>query len=152
MLLCKNNVGFLIRPSASVLQHMQVQRIPAPYEPNKYKTDVKLCAAGLWLGVLTPVLAYLAILFPETLEITVLNFAKYAAPNTTLLALSILSALAGSVCLALWVALGQANTILTEPGENKRYLYRGFAEEVDDRKRLCTYLAQLDYYEKQGIK
>ena len=136
---CKRKFKTLFKPTLNIAENMGIERIAVPYEPGKYKMDLSITNAGIYLSLPAPVFAYCAKLHPKEVVVPVLNFVSCKTANLDLLLLSFALMLIGALSLAIWSKLGQAVVIANEPGEKNRYLLRGFAEAVDNDSYYFCY-------------
>ena len=139
LLRCRRELEPLFRPALEVLTHMGVAPVPAPYQPGRFRADFRICSALMWVGVPAPLLCLLARAWTGGP-----GMARSVGPSMTLLIVLLVSfglILLGALSLALWVKFGQAVVIANEKSERKRYLFRGFAEEVYRPDRCTRYRA-----------
>ena len=139
ILRCKRELEPLFRPTVSVLNHMGVTPVPAPYEPGKFRIDFRICSALMWVSVPTPVLCFLARGWTggPSMARSMPAWPSLAVLIALLVSFGLI--LLGVLAMGLWVKFGQAMVIANEAGERKRYLYRGFAEEVYQKERCARY-------------
>lgn len=140
VLICKRCMRRLIRPDEAILLQMGTTRIPAAYEPGKFKTDFKVAGGCMWLGAAAPVLTFLAYRFTHEVTFDIPGFVPFTAPNYNLLMLALACVLFGSLALIFWFKVGQAMEIANEGNDGRRYLLRGFCEEMEEEKSSCVYL------------
>ena len=129
--LCKKNMKSIITPDFQKILSLRIERIPAPYEPGKFDIDFRISSIAAMLGVLTPILAFMAYVFKRKVSDSFLEVIVSEPPNINFLLLALATMIAGALSYVMWVMTGQARTIANEGSENKRYLYRAYAEKVD---------------------
>ena len=140
---CRLDMRRFFAPSLEALDHLHISSIPAPYQPGKFKVDTAVTNMGMWMSMAAAPMVFIAMLFPTTTTVSGLEFASYTTPNLTLLILSFVSIILSCLSFALWVKFKQANQIFDQGSERKRYLYRGFAEVIDDAGFCRSYLKVL---------
>ena len=129
--LCKRSMKSIVKPDLEMMISSGVERMPAPYEPGRFDIDFRISSFTAMLGVLAPILAYMAYIFKKKVSASVLQLIISEPPNISFIFLSLAAMIIGALSLVMWVMAGQAKTIANEGSENKRYLYRGYAEKMD---------------------
>ena len=136
---CMGDLDPLLNPTTDMMQAMHAQHIPMAYEPDRFRPELKFVNAFLWVGVPAPLLFLVARLwpwfFPDCGVIGVLS--------TGWTAVAFLSLFGGMLALGLWARFTQAHIISSTPSEHRRYLLRGFAEEIDKPGQCQAYQLML---------
>ena len=141
VLLCKRAIKPFIRPDAELLTRIGVASVPAAYEPGKFKIDARIASVALWISLIAPFLAWLAIHFPQEVTVSVLNFATYVTPSMSLLVPSLMFVLVGAFALPFWFQTSRANAMYSEGSERKRYLLRGFVDRLEQTGSVQEYIS-----------
>ena len=137
--MCKKNLKKIFLPPEAALKLLGVKRVSCAYEPGRYKTDFRVTGVLLWLGIASPFAMCLALLFKKTYTVPILNYATYQGPHMVLILFSLICLLIGIMMLPLWVKFGQAMVIMNEGNDGRRYLYRGFAEYIEESSQYSAY-------------
>lgn len=137
--MCKKNVRRIFQPPVAALKLLGVKRVSCAYEPGRYKTDFRVTGFLLWLSIAAPFAMCLALLLKKTYTVPVLNYASYQGPHMVLILISLMCLFIGMMMFPLWVKFGQAMVIMNEGNDGKRYLYRGFAEYIEESGQYSMY-------------
>lgn len=124
---CVQDLQPLLHPTMEMMHALHAQHIPMAYEPDRFRWDVKFLQVFLWVGVPAPFLFLVARLWPWFFP----DCATICSLSVGWTVTAFLSLLGGLLSLGLWARFTQAHVIASTPGENRRYLLRGFAEELD---------------------
>lgn len=137
--MCKKNVRKIFQPPVAAIKLLGVKRVSCAYEPGRYKADFRVTGVLIWLSILAPFALCFALLLKKTYTVPVLNYASYEGPQMVLVLVSLIFLLLGMIMLPLWVKFGQAMIIMNEGNDGKRYLYRGFAEYIEESSQFSAY-------------
>lgn len=146
---CKNQMDPFIHPDTRILSHMGVAYVPMPYQPGRFRVDVRVCSAGLWLTSAAPVLVWLAQKLPRPLS---MMRSVGPVPNSNLLLFAAFSILFGGLMFPFWFALSRAAALYAEGSDKKRYLLRGFVDVLENQNGASrTYLSACRYYKNNPL-
>lgn len=130
---CKKNMRKIFTPDIRMILSSGIERMPAPYEPGKYDHDFKISGIVSMFGSLSPIMAYLAYIYKKEITIPELQILNAKVLNTNFMLLSLFFLIIAPIAFIIWVNVGQVMNIANEGNDNKRYLYRGYAESLIEK-------------------